>query len=161
MIREIKHLYNRIVRVIEFIPVIWNTYDFDSQSVLDMMYFQLSRIEKFFSSDKAYSVDSQYNAKRINTFLKLLKKVKEEEYLDEVWEKCEKKYGKEATEFILEPSVERPEEKVLKIGYENLPEKEKIKKDLDFWNEEAQRKQTKAYNLMWKILKKDLENWWD
>lgn len=41
-----KHLCERLSRIFNFLPTIWNIYDFDYSSCLELEYKQLLRIKK-------------------------------------------------------------------------------------------------------------------
>ena len=90
----IKQFFRRIKRLIEFTPIIWNSYDWDYHYAIDLFIFQLERIAKSLESPNSLGVDSKQRAMRIRTAVKLMKKVYDDDYEMEYFDVMEKKYGK-------------------------------------------------------------------
>jgi len=89
----VKRKIRQIKRVIDFLPLIWNGFDFDYRYATELYGHQLGRIADFLESDKAYSISAKDNAKRIRTTLKLMKLVGDEEYAMEYFDYEDVKYN--------------------------------------------------------------------
>ena len=63
MIWRIKRLFSKIRKLVRWIPVIWNDYEWDHCYFLQILSFKLKLMEEFYKSDKAISVDSKKLAK--------------------------------------------------------------------------------------------------
>ena len=86
MIYWFKKKYSQIKRVLDYLPIIWNGFDWDYRYATDLFAHQLGRIADHLESDKAYSLSAKDNAKRIRTTLKLMKLVGDEEYAMEYFD---------------------------------------------------------------------------
>jgi hypothetical protein len=84
MIKDIKHFFKRkyqqVERVIDFLPIIWNGFDFDYNYSIELFKKQLERQAKLFESNKLNSDRSKQNASRIRTAIRLMDKVYNEDY---------------------------------------------------------------------------------
>ena len=85
-IRQIKRVIGRIKRVIDFLPLIWNGFDWDYSYAIQLFQKQLERTASFLESDKVYSLSSKTNAQKIRTALRLMDIVYEERYMEEFFD---------------------------------------------------------------------------
>lgn len=79
----VRRKIQQIKRVIDFLPLIWNGFDFDYSYSLDLFKKQLERTASFLESDKAYTLSAKTNAQKIRTALRLMDIVYDEKYVDE------------------------------------------------------------------------------
>jgi len=93
MIYWFKRKYSQIKRVLDYLPIIWNGFDWDYRYATDLFAHQLGRMADHFESDKAYATSAKDNAKRIRTTLKLMKLVSDEEYAMEHFDYEDVKYN--------------------------------------------------------------------
>ena len=93
MIYWFKKKYSQIKRVLDYLPIIWNGFDWDYRYATDLFAHQLGRIADHLESDKAYTLSAKDNAKRIRTTLKLMKLVGDEEYAMEYYDYEDVKYN--------------------------------------------------------------------
>lgn len=168
---HISSFYQKVKRLFQFIPHIWNSYDFDSQYAVDLFAYQLSRTADHFESENATSIDAEKNAMRIRTVLRLLENVYEEKYATKCFDIIKEKYGKGALDFEYYdvPNEELPEE-LKSIGhnlislrpkYESWPNAKEIKEDLDQEFIKSNNKQEKAHRILWKLIDHNIRQWWD
>ena len=80
MIYWFKRKYIQVKRVLDYLPIIWNGFDWDYKYATDLFAHQLGRMADHFESDEANTMSAKDNAKRIRTTLKLMKLVGDEEY---------------------------------------------------------------------------------
>ena len=85
-IRQIKRVIGQIKRVIDFLPLIWNGFDWDYSYAIQLFQKQLERTASFLESDKVYSLSSKTNAQKIRTALRLMDIVYEERYMEEFFD---------------------------------------------------------------------------
>ena len=85
-IRQIKRVIGQIKRVIDFLPLIWNGFDWDYLYAIQLFQKQLERTASFLESDKVYSLSSKTNAQKIRTALRLMDIVYEERYMEEFFD---------------------------------------------------------------------------
>lgn len=151
--------FAKIRRVIEYLPIIWRTRDFDYQYALDIFRYQLERTANFFESNKTYSADAKQYASRIRTAIKLMDKVYNEEYGTEYQDKLNAIYGQDALEF----------QKVHKINgeihcrfkFETWNNAKEIRAKFNQLFLESQKKQEKAHRILWDFIAHNIRNWWD
>jgi len=79
----VKRKIQQIKRVIDFLPLIWNGFDFDYIYAINFFKKQLERTASFLESDKAHTLSAKTNAQKIRTALRLMDIVYEERYVEE------------------------------------------------------------------------------
>ena len=90
---RIRRKYQQIKRVIDFLPIIWNGFDFDYMYSIELFKKQLERQAELFESDKLNSDRSKQNASRIRTAISLMDKVYNGDYELEWMDTIREKYG--------------------------------------------------------------------
>lgn len=159
--KQIKHTFRRIKRIIEFIPTLWNGYDFDYSSSIDLFAYQLERTAKMLNSKNAYGMDSKNTAKRCMMVCKLMKKVYDDDYALEYMGVMEKTYGKSEIIFTELPN------KYYKFDgfkWENAVSKQHNDEINDIrrkLSSLAEAKQKRAEILLWKLVAHNIRNFWD
>ena len=76
----VKRKIRQIKRVIDFLPLIWNGFDFDYRYATDLFRKQLERIADEMESDRGRLENAKTNAQKIRTAIRLMDKVYDEEY---------------------------------------------------------------------------------
>lgn len=151
-LREIK---KGVGNLISWFPIIWNDRDWDYQYIYALLYFKLSRTEKCIRL-YGHSVNNEEVADSIKECIVILKRLMEEEYCTEDWDKIHEKWG----EFTL---VET------KDGYSTF-EYANVKTDEDREKYNAEVKNCckkeesliqEDLNSLFEIMKKNIRGWWD
>jgi len=153
----IKRKVWQIKNIIKWLPTIWNQYDFDYGYSINVFRFQLEKQADFLESDKACTMSANYNAKRIRTTIKLMKKVYDEDYAIEYQDKLKVLYGEELMEYAFEDSF-------LKQNYELTESPERIKEIHDMSSKlfiESDLKQKKSHRILWLMVERNIQGWWD
>lgn len=158
---NITWFFRRIKRVFEYLPIIWNGYDFDYRHALDLFHFQLTRLANFMDSDKAYSVRAKQDARRLRTILELMTKVYDEVYRLEHNDKVEAIYGKCDIDLTNNfNGTYTYNGFVWELA--DTPEKHKEAEELySKLAKEGEDKHQKAKELLWKLVSHNLEHMWD
>jgi hypothetical protein len=161
-VREIlwpfKRFYTGVKRLIEFTPIIWNSYDWDYVYSVDLFKFQLLRMADYF--DKyGHLENNRYNARRIRTICKLMDRTYNEYYIDSAYDSLMEKYGKEAFEF--ETVSDDNGKRTFQQKYESYPNASEIEEERSKSFKIAIKKQEKAHKLLWKLIEHDIQRWWD
>lgn len=160
MIKWVRRKLWQIKNLYRWSKVVWNQYDFDYKYALDVFEFQLSKIADFLESDKAYSLSSEVDAQKIRTYLKLTKKVHDEEYATEYFDLIEQKYGEGCMGMNFVPTDSTEKYFTIRFAYEDYGNAEEIREEHDRLRLECRAKQEKAARLMWEFLKHNLYRWW-
>jgi hypothetical protein len=158
---NITWFFRRIKRVIDYLPIIWNGYDFDYRHALDLFHFQLTRLANFMDSDKAYSVRAKQDARRLRTILELMTKVYDEEYRLEHHDKVEAIYGKSDIDWR---NNNDGTYSYISMIWElaDTPEKHKEAEELySKLAKEGEDKHQRAKELLWKLVSHNLDHMWD
>jgi hypothetical protein len=165
MLKDIKYFFKRkyqqIQRVIDFLPMIWNGFDFDYSYSVQLFKKQLERQAKFFESDKSYSDRSKQDASRIRTAIRLMDKVYDEEYGSEYQDKLKQLYGENALDFWLEDTGEGDGSRFLRWEYNKWDNSEEIKEVQKKLFLESKQKQKRAHKLLWDFIEHNIQYWWD
>jgi hypothetical protein len=156
-----KRKYQQIERVIDFLPMIWNGFDFDYRYSLEFFKKSLERQAKFLESDRANTLEATQNASRIRTAIRLMDKVYDEEYATEYQDKLEQIYGDNVLDFWFEDTGEGDGSTFLRWEYEkwdNSEEIDEVRKKLFL---ESRQKQKRAHKLLWDFIEHNIQHWWD
>jgi hypothetical protein len=156
-----KRKYQQIERVIDFLPMIWNGFDFDYSYSVQLFKKQLERQAQFFESDKSYSARSKQDASRIRTAIRLMDKVYDEEYGSEYQDKLKQLYGENALDFWLEDTGEGDGSRFLRWEYNKWDNSEEIKEVQKKLFLESKQKQKRAHKLLWDFIEHNIQFWWD
>lgn len=172
---NIKYWFNRktyqIKNLIRWFPLIWNQYPWDFYFITEMIRSQLLHMADYFDSDKAYSVNSSYNAKRMRLIAKLMDNVYNEKYLMEHQTEMEKLYGKSSIEFedtgktyYDDKTGKDVSYNIMVIKYERPYSKEELEKIEEHESELMKKghiKHEKAHKLLWKLMEHHIRDFWD
>ena len=156
-----KRKYQQIKRTIEFLPLIWNSYDFDYQYSIDLFKKQLERTANYLESNRAHSMDAKNRASRIRTAIRLMDKVYNEEYFHQYMDKLKEIYGKNVFDWWFDDSGKGDGSSYLRYEYEkwdNAAEISEMKKKLF---KESNEKQKRAHKLLWRYIEHNIQYWWD
>ena len=187
MIYWFKKKYSQIKRVLDYLPIIWNGFDWDYTYATDLFAHQLGRIADHLESDKAYSLSAKDNAKRIRTTLKLMKLVGEEEYAMEYFDYEDVKYN--FVPVVIEESGDCDGCSTMEMDYISETYDEFFKKyplthkrvlngegffgkqyNADASEFELKRKvamnvaylnQERARKTLYKLIERNIQSWWD
>ena len=141
----LKHFFTQVVRVIQYIPVIWKDEDWDYKYVLDLLDFKLARMEKEFTK---IGYDEAKQIKRVREYIRNYEDP--DTYYPEV----------EPEPFAVDfKTVNNTFVTVKAETGEELTEKEteirrKYLENLYSWQQEQ-------WCKMWDLIKDRLSYWWD
>jgi hypothetical protein len=162
MIYQIKRFIWRIKNIIKWIPILWNQFDWDYNYALEVFKFQLKKTSEYLNSDDARTLSAKFYSGRINTIIKLMNKVYEDDYSMEYLDKVKALYPELSfkTKFI------ETEKGNFSIKYEfELSESEevidKVNASLDLHRKLSYEKQEKAHRILWKLIERNIRNLWD
>lgn len=154
-----KNILKNIKRLIRYIPVIWKSRDYDYVYAIELFRMKLEDIAAFLDSDKAYGMDAKKRAERIRFVTDVMKKVYNEEYLMSYADEAVKKWGEFKFEFVVSPEGDDLYEMKSTYGGRELTKKEQG--ELHEMMYKAQKKQDRAHKILWRMIERDIEDWWD
>jgi hypothetical protein len=159
--------YKQIKRVIDFMPIIWNGFDFDYNYSLELFKHQLKRTADFLESDKAMTMEAKFNAGRIRTALRLMDKVYGDDTYDmEYMDIMEQLYGKHNYKFVKIDRKSKDGQDLYEMvsWYENevdAAHREDIAKVEEQMMLQSRLKQKKAERILWNFIAHNIRSWWD
>ena len=162
----IRRKIRQIKRVIDFLPLIWNGFDFDYRYALDLFKKQLERMADHMESEKAVTVSATHTASRIRTAIRLMDKVYDEEYASEYMTQIDKLYGTTHYDFVESDKLDKWGEShyELKLWNENAVNEEH-QKEIDEVRKQmmllSRDKQNRAHKLLWDFVEHNIQRWWD
>ena len=162
----IKRKIRQIKRVIDFLPIIWNGFDFDYRYSIEPFRKQLERQAKFLESDRAMTLSAKTNAQKIRTAIRLMDKVYDEEYAHQYMDTIDKLYGTTHYEFVEMDELDKDGEPFyrIKLWNENAVDEEhqneinEIRKKMAI---DGKYKQKRAHKLLWDFIEHNIQRWWD
>tara|TARA_R110000796_G_scaffold69256_1_gene158134 strand:- start:730 stop:1215 length:486 start_codon:yes stop_codon:yes gene_type:complete len=161
MINNIRWFFRRLKRVWEFLPYVWKGYDFDYGTAINLFKYQLSRTEKFMSSDGTFTVDADVRARRIKTAVELLQKVYDEDYAMEYYDQMTELYGPNVMDYWFEDTGSDDGSSFLKYEYEKWDNHEEVEQTKTRLFKLSQDKQKRAEKLVWEFISHNIRGWWD
>lgn len=157
----IKRKYRQIKRVIDFLPLLWNGFDFDYRYSLELFRKQLERQAKFMESDKAMTVSAKTNAQKIRTALRLMDKVYDDEYGMEYMDKLKELYGEKVLDWWFQDAGRGDGSTYLRHEYEKWHNSEEIAEVRKEMMKLSYQKQKRAHKLLWDFIEHNIQRWWD
>ena len=157
----VKRKIRQIKRVIDFLPLIWNGFDFDYRYATDLFKKQLERIADEMESDRGRLINSKTNAQKIRTAIRLMDKVYDEEYGCEYQDKLKELYGEKVLDWWFEDAGRGDDSSYLRYEYEKWDNSEEIKKVERKLFLESKDKQKRAHKLLWDFIEHNIKSWWD
>lgn len=166
MMYWLRRKWRQVKKTLDFIPLIWKSYDFDYRYALELFKKQLERQAKFMESDKAMTLSAKTNAQKIRTAIRLMDKVYEEEYGMEYMAQIDKLYGTTHYDFVEidkldkwgEPYYEIKLRNEGAVDEEHQKEINEVRKQMMLLSRDRQKR---AHKLLWDFIEHNIQRWWD
>jgi len=163
---NIKWFFRRVKRTLEFLPHIWEGYDFDYKYSIKLFRKQLERQAKFMESDRAMTLSAKTNAQKIRTAIRLMDKVYDEEYASEYMTQIDKLYGTTHYDFVELDELDETGRPYYELKLRNegavdeyhQKEIEEVRKQMMLLSRD---KQKRAHKLLWDYIEHNIQRWWD
>jgi hypothetical protein len=156
IIQNIKWFFRQCKRSFGYAKRAWGGYDWDYQYSVDIFMYSLERLANNLDSDKAYSVNATRDAKQIRRVLNLMKKVYNEDFSHECYDKLKALYGDNVLDFCTNRSV-----RGAFYEYETWSNAAEINEVYKKLIHESHEKQEKAHALVWRLINNHIRYWWD
>ena len=162
---KIKRLIYRVKRIIEFIPVIWNGFDFDYIYAIELFKKQLERIADNLETNPV-GLSAPIKAQKIRTAIRLMDKVYDEDYAMEYVDDIELLYGKSKHEFVELDEKDKNGNPYYTMKIRNeLAVDEEHQKEIDEVRHQmflrSKGRQERAHKLLWSYIEHNILKWWD
>jgi len=140
-----RRFYYKIKRIIEWLPVLWRTEDYDHAYATEIWAYSLERLRDQMLA--GYGVITKTKLRKINTAINLLKRIsRDHEYTDKHFDDLVKQYGRLTVKCLDDDHKPWPKE-----GYNKLRDLYKLEEKLF----------KQDVGLLAKILERHLRGWWD
>jgi hypothetical protein len=146
-----------IKNLIKWFPLIWQDRDWDHSFIYAMLEFKLTNMAKYFRK-RDFFVGQIREAEKMELCVRLMKKVNEDFYSCEYQDVIEEKWGKQ--EMFVDPSTNYLEFKFIDKDYteEQLAE---INTETSNLIKKCHLKQAKAQRILFALMERNINRWWD
>lgn len=179
--KHINYVYNSIKNLIRWVPIIWKDRDWDGWYIYTILETKIRYQAKYIGSKDRY-VEAKRDTERMMTCVRLIKKVKDEEYAGEYMDYHDSKYHwldvpdrPDFKELEIEQRNEWFDEYFLKYPLEYkrvLSDKTLQIFDIsgDIHSGEVKQRiamnishnlQRRAKKILFKLLERNIDRWWD
>jgi len=161
-----KRKYHQIRKTLDFLPLIWNSYDFDYRYSIDLFKKHLEYQASFLESKRAMSLEAKNNAQKIRTAIRLMDKVYDDEYAHQYMDTIDKKFGTTHYDFVEIDELDSNGEPLYRLELRNEGARdEEHQKEIDEIRtqmmKEGREKQRRAHKLLWDYIEHNIQRWWD
>ena len=133
---KLKRIFTNIKHIIKWIPVLWTDKDWDSWYIYTILEFKLKNTASHLRDHNLY-VGVERDCERIETCVRLIEKLKEEEYM---------------TEWV---DMSNPLFEETNCGLKEIDE---LERNL---MKECEDRHFKARRILFDLLERNIEKWWD
>jgi hypothetical protein len=166
MLYWFKRKYHQIRKTLDFLPLIWNSYDFDYRYSIDLFKKHLEYQASFLESKRAMTLEAKNNAQKIRTTISLMNKVYEDEYSTEYMDTIDKLYGTTHYDFVETDELDKNGDPYYRLELRNEGAMdEEHQKEIDEIRtqmiREGREKQRRAHKLLWDYVEHNIQRWWD
>lgn len=159
---KIRLFFRKLKRLIQYIPVIWKTDDYDYGYSIDLLRYQLGRTADYIESH-AHLENHKLVTLQIRTTCDLIDKGYLGGYVDQAEAEFERQYGK--SEIVFKEFTEGEEnEYLINILWDSAEDAEHNEEIHEFYTAHmyaAYKKADRAKKLAWQYIHKNIETWWD
>ncbi len=147
--------------VIDFIPLLWNSFDWDQGYLEELIVFKLKRMEKFFRSDNAMCMGAKERADEIKFVLDCFA-INDDWDLDDKRKKHIEKYGE--SKMWCTPYKDNPSLRELHMSHSKCTTPEMEKEESDEMMKiirEEDKIRMENYKMAFNMMGEKMKNWWD
>jgi len=155
--RTLSSWVTNLARVIDYVPILWNTREWDYTYAVQVFAHQLRR-QRDYMATRGQTEDAPMHAQKIDTALALAQKVYDEEYynwLDQVTDK----WGEDLLKLESVPNADGST--TLEFAFRHHPQKEQIQQDIHQAQARGMAAQKRAHKLLWDYIEHNIQTWWD
>jgi hypothetical protein len=160
----IKRLSRKIRRLVRYLPVIWNSEDWDSGFATELFRMKLEDMAVFFEgNDGVFSAKAAYNARRIRRILRLFDWVYNDEYITEFHMEMEALWGSGINELSTTNITTKSGQIRRSVGFvwQEWDNADEVQKSYGELSGKYNEKRKRAHKLLWKLIEENIEYWWD
>lgn len=151
----------KLIKIIQWLPILWNDYDWDYSYLLTLIDYKLKRMQKALKEGMAIQEHIDAKVKEIQDVRDIIKQIEEDNFIEKEEKAHEKEFGKLKTKTIQNLNNKNLIE--VKFYYAQISKKNNkiaIKKSVGISRLNEIRCQ-KAYYKMFNLMAKNIQGWWD
>ena len=153
----------RIIRICEWIPVLWNNYDWDYAYLLVVIDFKLARMQKAIREGSCIQESIDEKVGQIQECRDLIKQIQDENFVKEEEALHEAKWGE--LKINRSPAEEGKPYVRLNFYYDKTANDQELtdkasEESMEIHTLEDQRRQA-AYDKLFALIGKNIRGWWD
>ncbi len=157
IITPIRRVYESIINMYEWMPVICSDRHWDYVYLLIIMKKKLELMEKSFTGEYAVAMYSKDRAKEMKECINILNRLIKDDYGRKCYEKLDEKWGK----LYFEPVEGKKTFTLQRSCVLNEEDKEQERKDvLECWSIE-ENSRLADYDKLFTLMNKNIRGWWD
>lgn len=146
------NFYHNICNIISWIPVLWNNWDWDWQFLMKILEFKLTRMQKFFASDDCIIKDGSQVSAQIKVCVDLIKKIQNDDWIQDEWDKHEEKWGPYQRENGI------PFRRTNAVAGKSLEQERQEFRRLCHLEDY---KREKAWDVLFRVMRRRMRHWWE
>ncbi len=153
----------RITRVVQWVPVLWNNYDWDYCYILKVIDYKLARTQRALKNGMCEEEHSKEKIAEIQEVRDLIKKIDDYDFVSEEQKVFTEKYGDLKTicsEIEGKPGYRSMTSYYTKTQGNPVLEKEAEEESTRIHKLEEERNQ-QAYDKLFSLMAKNIRGWWD
>lgn len=163
MKKTIKKLINKIIRIIEWIPILWKDRDFDHSYLITILRYKLERMYKFLTGKQAMAKHNKKEIQALRICIEILKRKENDFYFNTFVYLIDNparfiSIDEETKENLANEGVINTSELLM------LDPMWKISSNMEAYDEKsklADQAQKDRDKLLYKLLELYVESWWD
>jgi len=144
MYYTIRQFFNRLSRIISYLPVLWKIYDFDHSSALEVFRHQLTRIYKSMENGHEERRSLKVKLRKLKILIETCDRLNDD-FEEEAWDLHWKKFPR-SSDFL--EALNTPRSPACKLDLKELIKYEKHRKAM-------------YKRLFMKIFERNFESFWD
>jgi hypothetical protein len=160
----IKRFSRKIRRLVRYLPVIWNSEDWDSGFATELFRMKLEDMAVFFEGmDGVFSANAEYKALRIRRILRLFDWVYNDEYITEFNMEMEALWGSGVNELSTKNITTKSGQIRRSVGFvwQDWDNADEVQESYEELSVKYVEKRKRAHKLLWKLIEENIEHWWD
>jgi len=164
MKRMIKRLSRKIRRLVRYLPVIWNSEDWDYGFTTELFRMKLEDMVEYYDGKiNVFSANGEYTARRIRRVLRLFDWVYNDKHIDEFHMEMEALWGSGVNGFSSKSITTKSGQvrRSLVFVWEEWDNADEVRKSYKELMVKYDEKRKKAHKLLWKLIEGNIEYWWD
>jgi hypothetical protein len=155
-----RHTYRFIVKVFQYMPLLWRDEDWDWGFLMDMIQYKVSRMRKCIHNNAIIS-DADKVCKQMDEAVKLIDLIREDDWTKEEDKQHDEKWGESHMRSIPVPNSTSSLCKFLRYNVRTKEDEEQERKEYRKIMWLRVRRAKAAKHKLFKLLEDHLLEWWD